>query len=85
MIMTRDEIYQVLRDILVQEFEVPEDDISLDANMYQDLDLDSIDAVDLVVKLQQITGKKIQPNEFKSARTVADVIDALERLVSDAA
>ncbi|UPW20678.1 acyl carrier protein [Agarivorans sp. TSD2052] len=83
--MTRDEIYQVLRDILVQEFEVPEDDISLDANMYQDLDLDSIDAVDLVVKLQQITGKKIQPNEFKSARTVADVIDALERLVSDAA
>ncbi|GGB07993.1 acyl carrier protein [Agarivorans gilvus] len=83
--MTRDEIYQALKDILVKEFEVPEEELSLEANLYQDLDLDSIDAVDLVVKLQQLTGKKIQPNEFKSARTVADVIDALEQLVSDAA
>jgi len=78
--MTRDEIYQALKDILVKEFEVPEEELSLEANLYQDLDLDSIDAVDLVVKLQQLTGKKIQPNEFKSARTVADVIDALEQL-----
>ncbi|MDO6685297.1 MULTISPECIES: acyl carrier protein [unclassified Agarivorans] len=83
--MNRDEIYTALQDILVSEFEVLEEDISLDSNLYQDLDLDSIDAVDLVVKLQQLTGKKIQPNDFKSARTIADVIDALEQLVSDAA
>lgn len=83
--MTRDEIYQALKEILVKEFEVPEEELSLEAKLYQDLDLDSIDAVDLVVKLQQLTGKKIQPNEFKSARTVNDVIDALEQLVSDAA
>jgi acyl carrier protein len=83
--MNREQIYQALQDILTSEFEVAEEDISLEANLYQDLDLDSIDAVDLVVKLQQLTGKKIQPNEFKSARTVADVIEALEQLVSDAA
>ncbi|WP_221074801.1 MULTISPECIES: acyl carrier protein [Agarivorans] len=83
--MNREQIYQALQDILTSEFEVAEEDISLEANLYQDLDLDSIDAVDLVVKLQQLTGKKIQPNEFKSARTVADVIDALEQLVSNAA
>ncbi len=83
--MNRDEIYQALKDILVKEFEVPEEELSLQANLYQDLDLDSIDAVDLVVKLQQLTGKKIQPNDFKSVRTVTDVIDALEQLVSDAA
>ncbi len=62
---TAAEIYTVLQGILVDEFEIDADDISLDANLYQDLDLDSIDAVDLVVKLREITGKKIEPVAFK--------------------
>ena len=76
----RNEIYQMLNDILVNMFEIDEDDISMDAHLYNDMDLDSIDAVDLVVKLREITGKKIEPDDFKLVRTVKDVVDAVEKL-----
>ena len=49
--------------------------------MYTDLDIDSIDAVDLVVKLNQLTGKRLQPDVFKSVRTVQDVVAALAALL----
>ena len=56
----------------------------MEAHLYQDLELDSIDAIDLVVHLQKLTGKKIKPEEFKSVRSVNDVVDAVERLLADA-
>ncbi|MBT1445305.1 acyl carrier protein [Shewanella sp. JM162201] len=77
----REQILEKLSAILVDDFEIDADAISLEANLYQDLDLDSIDAVDLVIKLQQLTGKKIKPEEFKSVRTVEDVVNAIEALV----
>lgn len=80
---SRENIYTMLVDILVEDFEIEHDDISLQAHLYQDLDLDSIDAVDLVVKLREITGKKIEPETFKQVRTVEDVVDALEQLAID--
>ncbi|ATD00574.1 MAG: acyl carrier protein [Pseudoalteromonas spongiae] len=79
---TQQEIFAVLTDILVEEFEIDQDDISLEANLYQDLDLDSIDAVDLVVKLREITGQKIDPEAFKQVRTVEDVVNEVSKLVS---
>ncbi|AAN57337.1 acyl carrier protein [Shewanella xiamenensis] len=79
----REQILAMLTTILVDEFEIDADAITPDANLYEELDLDSIDAVDLVIKLQQLTGKKIQPDEFKSVRTVNDVVNAIEGLVKD--
>ncbi|MEJ6521497.1 acyl carrier protein [Shewanella bicestrii] len=79
----REQILAMLTTILVGEFEIDADAITPEANLYQELDLDSIDAVDLVIKLQQLTGKKIQPDEFKSVRTVNDVVNAIEGLVKD--
>ena len=55
--------------------------ITLDANLYSDLDIDSIDAVDLAVRLKELTGKRMQPEVFKSVRTVQDVVDALAALL----
>lgn len=78
---SRDEIYNTLVEILVDDFEVESEDISLEANLYQDLDLDSIDAVDLVVKLREITGKKIDPEAFKLVRTVEHVVIEVEKLI----
>jgi acyl carrier protein len=78
--MTRDEIYQKLRDTLIEMFEVPADKITPEALLYQDLDLDSIDAVDLVLKLQEFTGKKISAAQFQSVRSVADVVDKVHGL-----
>jgi Acyl carrier protein len=79
----REQILAMLTTILVDEFEIDAEAITPEANLYQELDLDSIDAVDLVIKLQQLTGKKIQPDEFKSVRTVNDVVNAIEGLVKD--
>jgi acyl carrier protein len=55
----------------------------LDANLYTDLDIDSIDAVDIAVKLKQLTGKRLQPEIFKSVRTVRDVVNALTGLAME--
>ena len=77
----RQQILAMLTTILVDEFEIDAEAITPEANLYEELDLDSIDAVDLVIKLQQLTGKKIQPDEFKSVRTINDVINAIEGLV----
>lgn len=77
----REQILAMLSTILVDEFEIDAEAITPEANLYEELDLDSIDAVDLVIKLQQLTGKKIQPDEFKSVRTINDVVNAIEGLV----
>ena len=79
---TRDEILTKLTKILVDEFEIDESEITLQANMYTDLDLDSIDTVDLVINLQEIIGKKIDPETFKSVRTIESVVDAIEELIN---
>jgi acyl carrier protein len=62
-------------------FELDRTKITLQANLYTDLDIDSIDAVDLAVKFKELTGKRLQPEVFKSVRTVQDVVDALGGLL----
>ncbi|MEW7865590.1 acyl carrier protein [Aeromonas diversa] len=81
--MTRDDIFNEIRNALVELFEIDPEAVTMDAQLYQQLELDSIDAIDLVVHLQKLTGKKIKPEEFKSVRTVADVVDAVERLIAE--
>lgn len=80
--ITRSEILTTLSAYLSDMFEVPADKITPTARLYEDLDLDSIDAVDLVVKLQDYTGRKIAPAEFKSVRTVGDVVEAVHAQLS---
>jgi acyl carrier protein len=79
--MTKEEIYPWVVDILHEMFELDKSKITPDANLYTDLDIDSIDAVDLAVKLKQLTGKRLQPEVFKSVRTVQDVVNALTGLL----
>ncbi len=83
--MQKQEIYQQISALLIKLFEINEDDIRPDAKLYEDLELDSIDAVDLVVHLQKITGRKIKPEMFKSVRTVQDVVDAIDELLNSPA
>ena len=75
--MDKNELYDQLKNILIDQFELDESSITPDANLYEELELDSIDAVDLLVQLKNITGKKISPDDFKDVRTINDVIDAL--------
>ena len=75
--MDNDQLYSRIKDILVDQFEVEESVVSLDANLYEELQIDSIDAVDLLVQLKELTGKKISPEVFKDVRTIRDVLNAL--------
>jgi len=84
-IKSREEILAYLRQILGELFELKPEQIVPEANLYTDLDIDSIDAVDLILKLKELTGRKIQPQTFKNVRTVGDVIDAVEALLANPA
>ena len=75
--MTKDEIFNKLKEILSKEFEVPAEDITPAALLNEQLDLDSIDAIDLIVKMKNLFGTKIDPEIFAGVRTVQDVVDKL--------
>ncbi len=79
----RDEILQFIRHMMLEMFEIEEDLVTLDARLYEDLDFDSIDAVDMIVKLKEKTGKVVKPDDFKNARTINDVVEAVYKLIND--
>lgn len=81
--MTKEDIFNKLKEVLVSEFEIEESIVTLDANIGTDLELDSIDAIDLVVKMKSYTpeGKPvIDASIFKEVKTVQDVVDALAQV-----
>jgi acyl carrier protein len=80
--MTQTQILSRLRELLADTFEIDPARVTPEADLYRDLDLDSIDAVDLAIKLQEMTGKRIKPDEFRSVRTVNDVMVAVDRLLA---
>ena len=83
--MTEQEtLYQEVSALLIKLFELDPEIITPQARLYEDLDLDSIDAVDMVVNLQKKTGHKIKPETFKAVRTVQDIVDVVEQLQRDA-
>ena len=83
--MSKAELSIWVIDLLAEMFELDKSEITLQSNLYSDLDIDSIDAVDLAVKLKQMTGKRLQPEVFKTIRTINDVVEALTNLPSEQA
>lgn len=81
--LSREQIEGKLRSYLEDMFEIPAEKITPQARLYEDLDLDSIDAVDLVVKLQELTGRKLKVDEFRSVRSVGDVIDRVHAVLAE--
>ena len=83
--MKREELFRHVKETLVKEFECDESQIVPEARFYEDLDLDSIDAVDLIVRLRNERNIAVSSEDFKSIRTVGDLLDTLERLTGGAA
>lgn len=79
--MTDAEILERIRAIFHENFAIEPERVTPDTHLFEELDLDSIDAVDLAIKLQEMTGKRIKPEEFKSVRTVGDVVAAVHALL----
>ena len=78
--MENDEICAEIKAMLVKQFELEPEQITLEANLFTDLDLDSIDAIDMVVYLQKKTGKKFSPEQFKTVRTINDVVEVVYQI-----
>ncbi len=80
--MTRDEIYSQVQKHMAEMFSLDVEAIKEDARLRDDLDLDSIDAIDLAVKLQELTGKRVEETALREVRTVRDVVDLIERMLT---
>jgi acyl carrier protein len=78
---TPSQIFEHVKSLLIELFEIEPEQIKPTARLYQDLDVDSIDAVDLMLKLKEYTGRKIKPDDFKQVQTIEDVVSAVHRLL----
>lgn len=80
---SQQEIFEKVRNTLIELFEIDPAKIVLEAQLYHDLDIDSIDAIDLILQLKSYTGRKIEPEQFKHVRTVKDLVDAVQGLLAE--
>lgn len=71
-------ILEQLKSVLSEEFNIATDNISSETNLFEDLDIDSIDAIDILARLRELTGKALPAEKLKSVRTVGDVIKLVE-------
>ena len=79
--MTKEDVFLKFQEILVEEFEISKEAITPDAKLYEDLELDSIDLIDLMVKMKEYLSGRIEPEQFQKAATIQDVIDILYPLI----
>jgi acyl carrier protein len=75
---SRETIFQWVVDILKREFELSDAELSLSSHLVDDLDLDSIDAIDLSVRLEEKTGLSFKEEDLKSIQTLQDVVDFID-------
>lgn len=77
---TEEEIFAHTRHVMMELFELEESALVPEARLYDDLDIDSIDAVDLLIELKKFVGTNISPQHFKEAETMQDVVDIVAAL-----
>lgn len=77
---SRNEILQHTRQVMVELFEVDESLLGESARLYDDLDIDSIDTIDLMIELKRYVNTDIDAQQFKDARTLGDIVDIIDKL-----
>jgi acyl carrier protein len=80
--MTREAIVEQVNRTLTDEFEIPPGKLSPDQRLREDLDLDSLDAVDMIVALEQRFKIRVDEEQAKLIRTVGDIYDSVEKTMS---
>ena len=71
------EIFEWVSDVLKQQFQFREGDLRPDTHLVDDLDLDSVDTIDLTVRLEERTGLAFKEDDLKAIETIQDVVDFL--------
>jgi len=77
--LSKDQVYERLKEVLISEFGFRSEQIAPGAHLVNDLDLDSIDWIDMAVALEARTGRELKEQELASIRTVQDVVDVIHR------
>ena len=77
--MDKAEIFSILKNAMMELLELEENKISLESKIYEDLEIDSIDAIDLVNFMQKKTGYKLMPEDFKTIKTVEDIVNIVAK------
>jgi acyl carrier protein len=83
--MTRQEVELKTREMMAEMFELPIEQLKPETKLFEELNLDSIDAVDMVVKVQEITGRRVEQADLRRVRTVNDVVDMVEHYLKSVA
>ena len=72
-----------VQEIMVELFELEPDQINLQAHLVNDLDLDSIDAIDMIVQIQSTSGIAVNEDAFRNLRTIADVVELMDVMLKE--
>jgi len=80
--MTQIEILNRVQSLMEELFEIAPGKVTLQAHLINDLDLDSLDAIDMAVKLEEITGHRVAEDKLKAIRTVSDVVTLIDSIVN---
>lgn len=82
--MTQDQTLEKVSQTLVKMFELQPETVTMEATLFEDLDLDSIDAIDMAAEIQKFTGRRLEEEDLRKLRTVGDVVVLIDRMVAEA-
>ena len=80
--MTRQEIEEKVQEFLIEDLEIDEEKIAPEAQLKEDLGIDSLDFVDIVVIVEKMFGFKIKPEEMANVKTLSQFCDYIESKVN---
>ena len=71
-------VFDKLKEIIMDQLDVEEDEVTRDANIQEDLDADSLDMVDLVMSVEEEFDLKIEDEDVEKIKTVGDIVSFIE-------
>lgn len=80
---SKQEVVDHINSILIDLFEIEEEKLVPEANLHEDLDIDSIDTIDLLIELKKFVPQEIDADKFIDAKTLGDVAEIVYQFSSE--